>query len=108
MVGVQITPLLFSTRPEVYTEFTDGDVEAFVGYWSALLSTTQGDSAYQVVGELLPPIGAPSQANPEPMGIGIVPGEHEFRDEVDEILLSFIVDGTCQTIYDRWFPGPPS
>ncbi|MFB0536032.1 MAG: protein kinase [Anaerolineae bacterium] len=96
--GVQITIVLFEKSDDAFTAFTEGRTDAFISDWSGLLSFSQGDPTYRVVGELL---------SSEPLAIGIPPNNPDFRNEVDDALQTIIADGTWQMFYDRWFPEPP-
>jgi ABC-type amino acid transport substrate-binding protein len=96
--GINYEPMVFENINDVYNAFVDGRADAIISDWSHLLSLSQDDSNYHVVGKLL---------SSEPFSIGIPLNQPEFRDEVDSVLLEIIADGTWQNIYDRWFTEPP-
>jgi ABC-type amino acid transport substrate-binding protein len=96
--GINYEPIVFENINDVYNAFVDGRADAIISDWSYLLTLSQDDSNYHVIGELL---------SSEPFGIGIPLNQPEFRDEVDSVLLEIIADGTWQNIYDRWFTEPP-
>jgi polar amino acid transport system substrate-binding protein len=96
--GIEHTPVVFENSIDAYTGLVEGQADALISDWSGLLALTQGDPAYQVIGELL---------SREPFAIGIPPNNSDFRDEVNSVLLEIIADGTWQKIYDRWFTDAP-
>lgn len=102
--GVQITTVSFKDYDATFAAFTEGRTDAFIYDWSVLLALSQGEPAYQVVGEIL---SSESLATSEPLAIGIPPNNPDFRNEVDEALQAIIADGTWQMFYDLWFPDPP-
>jgi polar amino acid transport system substrate-binding protein len=96
--GIVYTPIVWDTSTAAYNGFLEGRADALISDWSYLLTLSQDDSNYHVVGDLL---------SSEPFGIGIPLNQPEFRDEVDSVLLEIIADGTWQSIYDRWFTEAP-
>ena len=105
--SIQYTPLVFETYDGAFVAFTSGQAAAMISDWSYLLALTQGDSTYQVVGEILSGEFEGRTLGREPLAIGVPPNNPDFRDEVDDALQVIIESGMWQMFYDRWFPDSP-
>ncbi len=107
VAGVEMTIDRYNTADEAYAAFVAGRLDAIVSDWSHLLGLSNGDSGFQVVGDLFPVATFDSsEAGHEPLAIGIPPKQQDFRDEVDGILRAIISDGSWEKIYESWLPGP--
>jgi ABC-type amino acid transport substrate-binding protein len=96
--GVDIKEVAVTNNDEALAALANGDADAFFADWLYLLFTTQGDPAYQTVGELY---------DRQPIAIGIPLGEEDFREDINRALRAIAGDGTYEAIYSRWFPEPP-
>ena len=107
VAGVKMTIDRYNTADEAYAAFVAGRLDAIVSDWSHLLGLSNGDSGFQVVGDLFPVATFDSsEAGHSPLAIGIPPKQQDFRDEVDGILRAIISDGSWEKIYESWLPGP--
>jgi len=96
--GIYIEPFIVNNSDQAYLAVQTGQADALLSNWAHLLFLTEGNTDFQIIGELF---------SPEPYGIVIPPNNPEFREDIDVALLSIISDGTWQEIYDRWFTDPP-
>jgi serine/threonine-protein kinase len=106
-LGLDIDIATFEQWDDAMHSFESGESVAFVGWWLSLLDARGRDDSYEVIGRLL--IGSldGTEVGREPIAFGIPPGQEDFRDEVNAVLMQIIQDGTWQDLYDRWFPGSP-
>ncbi len=106
-LGLDIDIATFEQWDDAMHSFESGESVAFVGWWLSLLDARGRDDSYEVIGRLLSGSLDGTEVGREPIAFGIPPGQEDFRDEVNAVLMQIIQDGTWQDLYDRWFPGSP-
>jgi len=95
IAGIDVNILIDEDAKNV---FLDGRADAVSTYWIGHSFYVDDYSQYQAIGNLL---------NREPFNIVVSKNNPDFRNEIDQVLLEIIEDGTWQIIYDHWFPEPP-
>ncbi len=95
--GVEVVEVPFETGGEALAAFLEGQADAYFDDWILLLIQTAEDPSLQVAGDFL---------QRQPFAVGVRPGEHEFRNDINQALRAILEDGTYDTIYGSWFDEP--
>ncbi|WOD37718.1 transporter substrate-binding domain-containing protein [Nodosilinea sp. E11] len=86
------------TLPNVLSALSQGTVDALVGDALLLLTAEADTTSLRVAFQL------PSQ---HPFGIGVLPGNRELLEALNQALNQLIVDGTLAKLWAQWIPYKP-
>ncbi|MFQ4135387.1 substrate-binding periplasmic protein [Nodosilinea sp. PGN35] len=86
------------TRPNLLTALGRGEIDALVGDALLLLTAEADTTSLRVAFQL------PTQC---PFGIGVLPGNRELLEALNQALNQLIVNGTLAKLWAQWIPYKP-